>query len=415
MKQGLAIWIHLRYEATPVLAGFFEHVKNTETVGKGRFTYDPSYLERHDALALSPSIGLSDQAYETSANGGIFGFLLDAGPNAWGQQLLDASQPGLETYDYLRLAQGHRTGALSLSNSQDTLSVSPKTIQLSDLEVIQTAIKRFEQGLPIDPQKYALLAASSSVGGAKPKVVIEHDDKLWIAKFVSQKDPPQQPPLPVLEHAMLTLSKLCGLQTAASRLIEVQGEPVLLVERFDAEVIDNGDQRSIHKMRYASCRSALEETVSTYSGSYPLLARQMKLWSEKYRADQRELFKRMVFNIAISNTDDHHLNHGFIDTDEVMGSTQLRLSPNFDLTPIVPTTQRVYQAMDVGQEGPISTFDNALSALESFGLSDLEGLSSAKEVATLVRENWRESLKAVGVDQTGIETMRRCFERLEIP
>jgi serine/threonine-protein kinase HipA len=182
-----------------------------------------------------------------------------------------------------------------------------------------------QQRLQKPPQVEELIKAGTSMGGARPKAVIEDGNALWIAKFNRPKDDKWNNAR--VEHAMLALARVCGLTTAESKLVSVGGRDVLLVKRFDREKAGKG----YHRARMVSGLTLLR-TEDTHQSrdkwSYILLVEELRRVSAEAKKDAIELFRRMCFNALISNTDDHPRNHAIIAKNQGW-----KLSPAYDLTP----------------------------------------------------------------------------------
>ncbi len=411
MARSLYVWTYLPGQPEPVVAGLFQHTEVTSTRGTGSFVYGASYLARPDAVALCPAVPLGDIQYNTNANGGYFGFLLDAGPDSWGRALVDRLYGAQDALGYLRLSDGGvRTGALLFSESSTTVNDAVWLASVAELDDIQHAAEALERGQPLAPDAELLLRPALSLGGARPKCSVLADRRIWIAKFASSKDSPALPDIARQEHAMYLLAASAGINVPNCRLIEVGGRAAFLTERFDVSTLSNG---AFGRLRYASARSALEapDIPPSPHGSYPGLARQMSKWSEHPDADRRQLFRRLIFNIATSNTDDHELNHGFVDGPDVTWVDTLQLAPAFDLVPSVITNDRIYQGMLVGDDGAVSSFHNAVTSAPQFGLSEARAWDIVQEVTQIVSDRWRDALQSSGVDRNGCARLERAFLR----
>lgn len=415
MARSLFVWTYLPGQAEPVVAGLFQHTEITSTHGVGNFLYGASYLARPEAVALCPSIPLSTSQYSTTANRGYFGFLLDAGPDSWGRALIDRLYGVQDQLGYLRLSEGGvRTGALLFSDSSKTVNATAWLAAISELEDIQRAAEAVERGERLPRDAELLLRPGLSLGGARPKCSVLDDDRLWIAKFASSKDSPELPEVARQEHAMYLLARHAGINVPNCRLIEVGGRAVFLTERFDVAVLPTGE---FGRLRYASARSAMEvpDLPPSPHGSYPGLARQMAKWSEQPGVDRKQLFRRLAFNIATSNTDDHELNHGFVDGPDVSLVDTLQLAPAFDLVPSVVTNNRVYQGMLVGDDGAVSTFENAVTSARPFGLTEYQAWEIIDEVRQTVAEYWRKVLIDSGVERAETSRLELAFMRTLVP
>jgi serine/threonine-protein kinase HipA len=149
-----------------------------------------------------------------------------------------------------------------------------------------------------------------------------------------------------------------------------------------------------------------------YSGSYPRLAVELRRYSADARADQEQLFRRMVFNVAISNTDDHDRNHGLLAAD-LPGT--YRLSPAYDLVPRLHGTRRHVHAMTLGGSESVASRQNLLADCASFGLSESQAASIIDDTVVRVQDNWRQCLLDQGVSVSGADRLRSCFTGIEGP
>ena len=235
---------------------------------------------------------------------------------------------------------------------------------------------------------------AGSLGGARPKASVEGDGQLWIAKFTSRDD---RRAVERAEIATLRLAARCGLRVPEARLELVRSDsPVALIRRFDRR----GDIR----IPYMSARTALdwEGAEGRY---YTDIADVIRQISSQPRDDLRELWRRIVFTILVSNTDDHLKNHGFI----YAGRDRWRLSPAFDINP-APTRQRMLQTgiMEGG------SFEASLRlALDAAGFFDIErddAKRTAARMAAIVNGAWREALRAEGVSVGEIEAFATAFQ-----
>ena len=250
------VYITLPGETEPVTAGRFALTVDRRGVPEGRFVYGRSYLERPNAVALDPvELKLAPRTYATASMGGVFGALRDASPDYWGRRViqrhLGIAQPS--EMGYLLYSPDDRAGALGFGLNQ--IPPAPKrtfnrTLDLAAVQAIADAIVADEDqpaaayagAADADhDQGERLMVIGTSMGGARPKAVVEDDDGLWIAKFNRPDDAWDNARV---EHAMLTLARACGLMTAESRVVEVAGRDVLLVKRFDRERTDAGYRRA---------------------------------------------------------------------------------------------------------------------------------------------------------------------------
>ncbi len=234
-----------------------------------------------------------------------------------------------------------------------------------------------------------LLLVGTSMGGSRPKAVVEDETGLWIAKFNTATDPWNNARV---EHAMLMLARACGLSTAESRVIDVAGRDVLLVKRFDREKTEAGYRRA--RMISALTLLRTEDThQSRERWSYVQMVEELRRVSAKPQADATELFRRMCFNALISNIDDHPRNHALIAKER-----EWRLSPAYDLTPAVPITAlRRDLALECGDLGRFANANNLLSQSARFLLERSSASALIDDMEARIRSEWFSTAREAGV------------------
>lgn len=393
------VYITLPGQTMPVTAGRFTLTTNRQGITLGRFVYGKSYLARPDAVPLDPvELKLVSQTYETVALNGVFGALRDAGPDYWGRRVIErhAGKPQLSEMDYLLYSPDDRAGALGFGLNQEPPAPKRtfnKTLDLAKLQQIADAIVH-EEDLPNGAsleQIEDLMLAGTSMGGARPKAVVEDDDGLWVAKFNRPDDKWNSARV---EHAMLVLARDCGLNTAESRVIDVAGRDVLLVKRFDRNKTPEGYLRA--RMISALTLLRTEDSHRTRDRwSYVLLAEELRRISANSSADATELFRRMCFNALISNTDDHPRNHAVIAKDK-----EWHLSPAYDLTPApLISIERRDLAMSCGDAGRYANATNLLSQCTRFLLKEERAREIIDDMEARVRDTWFSTARACGVTE----------------
>ena len=403
------VYITLPGQAEPVAAGRFALSVDRRGTPEGRFVYGRSYLERPNAVALDPvELKLSPRTYATAALGGVFGALRDACPDYWGRRViqrhLGKAQPG--EMEYLLYSPDDRAGALGFGPNQTP--PAPKrtfnqTLELTKMQAIADALVADEE-LPVDAaheQIENLMLIGTSMGGARPKAVVEDEAGLWIAKFNRPDDTWN---CARVEHTMLILARACGLTTAESRVVEVAGRDVLLVKRFDREKTQAGYLRA----RMISTLTLLR-TEDTYQSrdkwSYVLLAEEVRRVCADPAQNAAELFRRMGFNALISNIDDHPRNHALIAKE-----SGWKLSPAYDLTPAVPVSmERRDLAMQCGDAGRFANAGNLLSQSARFLLEAGEANAMIDMMEQQVRSTWYATARGAGVSERDCETIARAF------
>jgi serine/threonine-protein kinase HipA len=368
---------------------------------RGELVYGRHYLARADAVPIDPiALKLGPSTYHPLDLKGVFGALRDASPDYWGRRVIEkhSGEGDLTEVDYLLYSPDDRAGALAFGLSPQPPAPRRefnRTIELAHLqELADSIIAQDEQERPVAPpaqQVEELLLLGTSMGGARPKVVVEDEGSLWLAKFNRTDDRFNQARV---EHAMLRLARQCGLHTAESRIVTVADRDVLLVRRFDREHITGGYRRA----RMLSALTLLR-AGDTYQDrerwSYVLLAEELRRNSSEPRADARELFLRMLFNALISNTDDHPRNHAVIAMDR-----NFRLAPAYDLTPFTPVSvERRDLAMSVGDAGRYAQADNILSQCARFLLAREEASAIVDATEAIVKARWYAVAREAGVTE----------------
>lgn len=388
-----------RFRVTPAPGG--------EAVGE--FVYGRRYLERTDAVELDPvELRLRRGSFETARMQGFFGAIRDSMPDYWGRRIIErnAGHAQLEEFDYLMRGPDDRAGALGFG-----LNVQPaapqrtfnRTLDLQRLQVAADAVINNQPDIAgsAASQVEALMLLGTSMGGARPKAVVEHDQDLWLAKFTRQDDRWNHPRV---EHGLLTLAAACGLTVADSIITTMGGRDVLLVRRFDRDRTEGGYRR--HRLVSALTLLQIDEAPATrIDWSYILLADEIRRVSAEPAADLRELFARMCFNAAVSNLDDHPRNHAIMAKER-----DWRLSPAYDLTPApVISKDRRDLAMACGKFGRYANRKNLLSEHARFLLAKDEAAALLKNIVETVRSQWWPEMRRAGVSEADCETIADAF------
>lgn len=402
------VYITLPGQTESVTAGRFQLAKDRRGNALGRFVYGKSYLSRGDAVSIDPvELKLSGETYETGRLNGVFGAVRDAGPDYWGRRVIEkhAGVPQLGELDYLLNSADDRAGALGFGLGQQPPAPRRKfnkTLELAKLQEIAEALMREEDVKTEEAaQVEDLMLLGTSMGGARPKTVVEDDDGLWIAKFNRPDDRWNNTRV---ERAMLELAKACGLRVVESRVATVGAKDVLLVKRFDRTKTDKGYMRS----RMISGLTVLraEETVEMRDRwSYVLMAEEMRRVTQEPQKDAKELFQRMTFNALISNLDDHPRNHALVAKER-----EWQLSPAYDLTPSPVISQEHRDlALEVGDQGRFANAKNVLSQHARFLLDAEEAKAIVSSMTEQVRASWYDVVRGQGVSEKDAETIKGAF------
>ena len=399
------IYVQLPGTLNTVPAALLKVEKLRDGTFVGRFRYGDRYLERNDAIAFDPfQLPLGNTVHEFTKLKGIPGAVRDAGPDAWGRRVIEHKlqrSPGdLDEIDYLLHGPQDGAGYLSFGATLNPPTAKRRynrTHQLADLIAAAEAI---EEGKRVPVHILEQIEPGTSMGGARPKATIEDDDRLWVGKFPEKADCCN---LQRVEYATLELARRCGIAVCNSRVQAVGGHDVLMVERFDRERTEGG----YHRFGFVSGLTLLDcdqSYLDRERWSYPLLADQLRRWSEKPDEDCVELFRRIVFNAAITNNDDHPRNHAILRT-----KRGWLLTPAYDLVPApLVSLERRDLAMTIGAYGRTASIYNLLSQCQRFGLTAEAARKEIESVVATVR-TWREHFCACGVSAKDTEHMAQAF------
>ncbi|MCW7538446.1 type II toxin-antitoxin system HipA family toxin [Aquabacterium sp. A7-Y] len=393
LRDQLFVWL-LTDPAQPVLVGEIQLVRTRR--GAVSFRYADSWL-RH-GFALSEDLPLDPQEFLPTDKDTAPGAVDDARPDRWGERVIRFldKPPRLSLLEFLYFAGDDRFGALGVSTSAD--SYLPRTIgplpSLADTAVIQELVAKVLSNEPIPAQQQRLISPGVTMGGARPKALIEIEGEPWIVKF-SDGEPADTP---LVEHASMTLARRAGIRTAETRALPLVDGHAVAVRRFDRE-----GGRRLHALSANVALKAAGEEMG-YPELAQLLRRRGVAQGGLQVAQMKELFRRMVFNILLDNTDDHEKNHVLLVDD----AQHYRLAPAFD---VLPAGQALgYQQMRVGTEAADSTLENALSMVRYFGLSQDQAVKEVREVAGIVAE-WQAHFTACGVRPRDIELYAEQIDR----
>jgi serine/threonine-protein kinase HipA len=407
-KNECFVYITLPGEVKAATAGRFELASNRSGIAKGRFIYGKRYIDRPDAVPLDPiELKLSAKVFQTTALNGVFGAIRDAGPDYWGRLIVEChlARPNVDEISYLLESPDDRAGALGFGLGKEPPAPKRKFNRTLDLGNLQEAADALvADGQPTGPdaaQVEKLMLLGTSMGGARPKAVVENKAGLWIAKFNKPQDRWNNARV---EHAMLTLARLCGICSAESEMVTVGDRDVLLVRRFDRKKVKGGYTRA----RMVSAMTLLrtdDNPLSRGRWSYVLLVEELRRACAEPIKNAHELFRRMTFNALISNLDDHPRNHAIIAKER-----DWRLSPAYDLTPANPVSQDHRDlALTCGDAGRWANAGNLLSQAPRFLLKPDEARQVVSEMTEVVRGAWYKTMRASGVTERDIEQLKGAF------
>lgn len=407
MQQDLFVYLDLGEE--PVLVGrlWARERSGRETTS---FEYEKSWLGRSEAFALSPALMLTLGQFHEK---GLPGAFADAAPDSWGRKLMmrrerararvAGKQPrALFEIDYLSgVDDRSRLGALRFKNTSDgpfIAAVEEPVPPLISLPGLLSATERIERDEETDEDLLLMLAPGTSLGGARPKAsVYDADDQLLIAKFPKKDD---DWPVTRWEAILLDLAGRAKLDVPTWRVEKITGKHVLLVRRFD--------RARRRRIPFMSAMTALDAADHEDQRSYLEIAEAIRQMGSAPVADLEELWKRMVFNILVSNTDDHLRNHAFLHDGDGWG-----LAPAFDLNPCpVDVKPRVHAlAIDEGQTA--SSLDTALEVAELFGIKFDRARTLVAEIGE-VTATWKKVAASHGLSTAQLERMESAFEHEDL-
>ena len=385
-------------------------VRGKETI---LFEYDESWLKDPERFSLEPALAMTRGAFAPPSGLTVFGSLGDSAPDTWGRRLMQraerrvAEREGrairtLAESDYLlAVSDETRLGALRFRRvgeesfqAPDRAGV-PALIKLGQLLQITERILRDEE---TDEDLQLIFAPGSSIGGARPKAsVIDQYGYLSIAKFPKETDDYS---VETWEEIALRLAEQAGIATPNHQLIEVAGKAVLLSRRFDRQ-----DGTRIPFLSAMAMMSAKDGE----QGSYPEIVDSLVQHGAQAKTDARALYRRVVFNVLISNVDDHLRNHGFL----WLGKNGWSLSPAYDLNPVPADLKARVLTTNISLDEATCSLDLLEAAAEYFSLSLAQARTIIKEVA-LVTSGWRDIAKEVGARSTEIQRMASAFEHDEL-
>ena len=401
--------VHVDLDGAPYLVGRL-WTRLRENKQTATFEYDAGWLRHPARFSLEPALQLGPGPFHTPVDLPMFGAIGDSAPDRWGRALMRrmerrrADREGgpprtLHEVDYLLLVDDEaRAGALRFAETlggpflrQDDAKRIPPLI---DLPRLLSAAEHVLAGTDTDEDLKLLFAPGSSLGGARPKASVrEKNGALAIAKFPRHDD---EYNVVVWEAVALLLARKAGIEVPDARIEDVGGNPVMVVRRFDRI----GTQR----IPFLSALSMLGARDND-TRSYMEMADALRQHGAVPKEDIPALWRRMVFNILISNTDDHLRNHAFI----YEGTRGWRLSPAYDLNPVPVDIKPRVLSTAISEEDATASLDLAFQVAPYFELKDVEARKIAGDVARGVA-NWRRDASRHGLSKAEIDRMTSAFD-----
>jgi serine/threonine-protein kinase HipA len=411
MKRDAYVYADLN--GTPNLAGqLFAHARRGREAAT--FAYDDAWLRNAERFALEPALQLGPGPFHTGADKALFGAIGDSAPDRWGRSLMRrterrrAAAAGttprtLSEIDYLLLVNDEaRLGALRFADqvggpflAPDNESPVPPLITLPRL---LSAAERVVDDSEDDEDLRLLFAPGASLGGVRPKASVrEPDNSLAIAKFPHRDD---EWNAVVWEAVSLSLAAKAGISVASWRLEKIAGKDVILLGRFDRD--------GAVRIPFLSAMSMLG-AKDNEARSYLEIADALRQHGAQPGEDRRELWRRIVFTVLISNVDDHMRNHGFL----YIGNAGWALSPAYDLNPMPLDVKPRILSTAIDDEDQTASLALALSVAEYFGLDQVDAQRIAGVVGRAVAQ-WRTEAIRLGISKAECMRMESAFAHADL-
>jgi len=379
------VWIWLPDETEPVVAGRLEADN-----GNILFNYGKSYLDRigdsKPAIAIyKPELPLKAGVLPLPEGLTMPGCIRDAAPDAWGRRVIINKKLGLkgagtdtaelDELTYLLESGSDRIGALDFQRSPT--EYVPRTANNVSMEELIASAERVEKGVLLTPDLDQALFHASSIGGARPKALIQDQGKKYVAKFSSSTDLYS---VVKAEFIAMRLAELAGLNAAIVKLAKAANKDVLLIERFDR--VPKGDKWARKAMVSALTLLRLDEMMARYA-SYETLSEIVRHRFTDPKHTLKELFSRLVFNILCGNTDDHARNHAAF-----WDGKALTLTPGYDICPQGRTGNEASQAMLISGNNNLSQLKTCLETAHNFLLSEEEAREIFGNLTAAIEQHW---------------------------
>lgn len=379
------VWIWLPGETEPVVAGRLEADN-----GNILFNYGKSYLNRvgdnKPAIAIyEPELPLKAGILPLPEGLTMPGCIRDAAPDAWGRRVIINKKLGfkgvgtdtaeLDELTYLLESGSDRIGALDFQ--QSPTEYVPRTANNVSMEELIESAKRVEEGVPLTPELDQALFHGSSIGGARPKALIQNHGKKYVAKFSSSTDLYS---VVKAEFIAMRLAELAGLDVAPVKLAKAANKDVLLIERFDR--VSKGNKWTRKAMVSALTLFCLDDMMARYA-SYETLSEIIRHHFTNPKHTLKELFSRLVFNILCGNTDDHARNHAAF-----WDGKALTLTPAYDICPQGRTGNEASQGMLICGDNNLSRLKTCRETAHNFLLSEEEAHETFGNLTAAIEQNW---------------------------
>lgn len=384
------VWIWLPGECEPVVAGKLEREGDLLS-----FNYGKSYLQRINETPgaipiFEPELPLKAGVLPNLNGLKMPSCIRDSAPDAWGRRVIINRKLGLrgantdtavlDELTYLLESGSDRIGALDFQQSPK--EYIPRSLNNASLDELVKAAEHVEKGIPLSPELDQAIFHGSSIGGARPKALIEEHGTKYVAKFSASNDLYS---VVKAEYIAMRLAALAGINTAKVKMVQAADKDVVLVERFDRQLAHNrkGESAWTRKsMVSALTLLGLDDMMARYA-SYETLAEIIRHRFSQPKEALKELFSRLVFNVLCGNTDDHARNHAAFWNGE-----SLSLTPAYDICPQGRAGHEAGQAMRISGENNLSQVGVCLSACQQFLLSKYEARQIIERQISIIESNW---------------------------
>ena len=413
METEKDVFVYVDLDSVPHLVGRLRARVRKNKEG-ATFEYNNAWLKHPDRFSLEPALKLGPGPFHTVADTPMFGAIGDSAPDRWGRALMRrmerrrAERAGqaprtLYEMDYLLLVDDEaRAGALRFAKTeggpflrQEGIKRIPPFVSLPQL---LSAAEHVMEETDTDEDLLLLFGPGSSLGGARPKASVrDKDGHLAIAKFPRKDD---EINTVVWEAVALTLAQKAGIPMPAARVETVAKKPVLLLRRFDRD-----GKRRIPFLSAMSMLGAKDNETH----SYLEIVDALRQHGAAPKADMEALWRRIVFNILLSNTDDHLRNHGFL----YEGSDGWRLSPAYDLNPVPTDIKPRILTTAINEEDGTASLTLAMDVAKYFELDAAKAREIAAQVGWAVSK-WRSEAARHGITKSEIDRMASAFEHKDL-
>ncbi len=407
MDREVLVYVDLDGRARPVGRLWARARKEKQSA---TFEYDRTWLEDPARFSLEPALKLGPGPFHTPADTPMFGAIGDSAPDRWGRALMRrmerrrAEREGtaprtLQEIDFLLLVDDEaRAGALRFAEQEGGPFLREEGVKrippLVELPKLLSAAERVIDEKDTDEDLRLLFAPGSSLGGARPKASVrEKDGDLAIAKFPRRDD---EINVVIWEAIALALAKRAGIDVPVARIEKIKKKPVLLLQRFD--------RHGTTRIPFLSAMSMLG-SKDMEMRSYLEIVDALRQHGAAPKADMEALWRRLVFNILISNTDDHLRNHGFL----YAGQEGWRLSPVYDLNPVPIDIKPRVLSTAISEDDNTASLALAMEVAGYFEIDDAKACRIAGQVGKVVAK-WRGEAAHLGMKKAEIDRMASAFE-----